>query len=232
MSTLTEFLTGIANAIRGKTGGTAQIPAQNFAAEIAAIQTGYDTSDATAGAAQILAPYTAYGASGKLTGTIPSQQAKTVTPGTSAQTAIPAGTYAAGAATVSGDPNLVPENIKEGVSIFGVAGSFAGGGGETVTVTFGTGGRPVTAMYTDANDNNATTQITGSQVKQIVVKKNTFIVAYGSGYFSVSPYTYYSDDFPYYKLAEGFLDETPGSDAQYSYAFFASANGTISWGFG
>lgn len=126
MSTLTGFLTGIANAIRAKTGTSAAIPAQNFAAQIAAIQTGPDTSDATATAGDILSGKTAYGASGKLTGTIPSQNAVTITPGTTQQTAIPAGTYAAGAATVEGDANLIPGNIAEGVSIFGVTGTFTG----------------------------------------------------------------------------------------------------------
>ena len=56
--------------------------------------------------------------------TMPSQNAVNITPSTVSQTAIAAGTYAAGAATVSGDPNLVSANIGYGVSIFGVAGSF------------------------------------------------------------------------------------------------------------
>lgn len=132
MSTPTDFLTGIANAIRAKNGTSATIPAQNFAAEIAAIQTGYDTADATGGTGQMLSPYTAYGPNGKFTGTIPSQNATTITPGTAAKTAIPAGTYAAGAATVAGDANLVAGNIKEGVRIFGVTGSFTGGAGATI----------------------------------------------------------------------------------------------------
>lgn len=49
MSTLTEFLTGIADAIRGKTGTSAPIPAQDFATEIAAIQTGSATAVLTIG---------------------------------------------------------------------------------------------------------------------------------------------------------------------------------------
>lgn len=57
------------------------------------------------------------------------QAAKTVTPGTAQQTAVPAGVYTTGAVTVAGDANLVPENIAEGVSIFGITGTFEGGGG-------------------------------------------------------------------------------------------------------
>lgn len=99
---------------------------QQMATNIGQIQTGTDTSDATATAGDILSGKTAYGASGKLTGTIPSQTAVTITPGTTQQTAIPAGTYAAGAATVEGDANLIPGNIAEGVSIFGVTGTYTG----------------------------------------------------------------------------------------------------------
>ena len=54
--------------------------------------------------------------------------AATVTPGTSDQT-IASGTYLTGAQTVKGDANLIAGNIKKGVSIFGVAGSFEGSGG-------------------------------------------------------------------------------------------------------
>lgn len=54
--------------------------------------------------------------------------AATITPGTSDQT-IASGTYLTGAQTVKGDANLVAGNIKSGVSIFGVAGSFEGAGG-------------------------------------------------------------------------------------------------------
>jgi hypothetical protein len=63
-----------------------------------------------------------------LTGTIASQGAKTITPSTSNQTAISAGYYTTGDITVNGDSNLIAENIKSGVSIFGVAGSYEGSG--------------------------------------------------------------------------------------------------------
>lgn len=70
------------------------------------------------------------------------QAATTYTPGTSNQT-ISEGTYCSGAQTIKGDANLVAGNIKSGVSIFGVAGSYEGSGGsggssdvELVYVTF------------------------------------------------------------------------------------------------
>lgn len=52
--------------------------------------------------------------------------AESITPGTGDKT-IASGTYLTGALTVKGDANLKAENIAEGKSIFGVAGSFKGG---------------------------------------------------------------------------------------------------------
>lgn len=66
------------------------------------------------------------------------QGAATITPGTTAQTAVASGRYTTGDVVVAGDANLVPENIAEGVSIFGVPGTLSGGGtfdGATVTFT-------------------------------------------------------------------------------------------------
>ena len=64
------------------------------------------------------------------------QAAKTVTPGTTNQTAVASGRYTTGAVTIKGDVNLKAENIAEGVSIFGVTGTHSGGGGGgTFTVT-------------------------------------------------------------------------------------------------
>ena len=48
------------------------------------------------------------------------------TPSTRNQT-IPSGTYLTGTQTIKGDSNLVASNIKSGVSIFGVSGSYSGG---------------------------------------------------------------------------------------------------------
>ena len=63
--------------------------------------------------------------SGKITQSIPTQAAQTITPGTANKT-IAAGRYLSGVQTIKGDANLKAANIKKGVSIFGVAGTLTG----------------------------------------------------------------------------------------------------------
>lgn len=55
------------------------------------------------------------------------KSAATYTPGTSDQN-IASGQYLNGTQTIKGDSNLTAGNIKSGVSIFGVTGTYAGGG--------------------------------------------------------------------------------------------------------
>lgn len=82
---------------------------------------GIDTSDATAQPSDMLDGKTAYARGIKITGNIPSLNAATWTPTTQDQE-IQQGRYLAGNQTVKGDANLITDNIKAGVSIFGVSG--------------------------------------------------------------------------------------------------------------
>lgn len=59
------------------------------------------------------------------------QSAQTITPTTSNQT-IASGKYLTGTQTISGDANLVAENIKKNTTIFGVTGSYEGGSSATL----------------------------------------------------------------------------------------------------
>ena len=71
---------------------------------------------------------TAGNSSVSLTGSVTTKAAATITPGTSNQT-IASGTYLTGTQTISGDANLIAENIKKDVTIFGTTGTYEGSGG-------------------------------------------------------------------------------------------------------
>lgn len=117
-----------------KIAGDANLTAGNIAQgkEIFGV-TGTFTSDANATAESMQLGVSAYVNGTRVVGTAPIQEAKTVTPTTTEQTAVASGSFTTGAVKVAGDANLVAENIKEGVSIFGVTGTLAGGGGGVTT---------------------------------------------------------------------------------------------------
>lgn len=62
-----------------------------------------------------------------VTGTMPTKSSQTYTPGRYSQT-IASGQYLTGSQTILGDTNLISSNIRSGVSIFGVSGSYSGEG--------------------------------------------------------------------------------------------------------
>lgn len=98
------------------------------------------------------------GGSKSATQQLPTQRAKTVTPGTTEQIAAASGLYTTGDVKVAGDANLVAENIAEGVSIFGVQGTHSGGGGDVATLTIDA---PSNHIYAYADENGSLVHETG-----------------------------------------------------------------------
>lgn len=95
--------------------------------QIKVISDSLNTSDATATSSDILLSKTAYAKGEKITGTIESLAEQEYIP-TIEDISIPLGKYLSGDQILKGSPNLLSENIKKGIEIFGVTGTFEGGG--------------------------------------------------------------------------------------------------------
>jgi len=92
-----------------------------------------NTSDANAGAAEILDGKTAYVTGSKVTGTMPNNGAKTLNiSDKGAPVTIPQG-YHDGSGKAQIDPTeaakLIPANIREGITVLGIVGSMSGSEG-------------------------------------------------------------------------------------------------------
>lgn len=104
------------------------------------------------------------------------QGAKTVTPGTSTQTAVTSGRYTTGTVQVAGDANLKPENIAEGVSIFGVQGAHSGQEFATCTVTNQSDNALVNLYYINGDKSSLISIYPGSYNKKVIVNKYSFFI--------------------------------------------------------
>ena len=148
------------------------------------------------------------GADGSIvTGTMPEVAGKTITPGTTNQIAVASGRYTTGAVTVKGDANLKAENIKSGVSIFGVNGQLT-----TNTIFTTAFSYPQTVTFTqDVQDN----------------KQYSAILDLHSAVPTSQPYTIISSFISFWE------DENQGIYIVYTNSgssFYINGKGNLKWG--
>ena len=112
--------------------------------------------------------------------------AATITPGTSNQT-IAANTFLTGIQTIAGDSDLIASNIKSGISIFGVTGTYTGSGGTTInnqnkTVTPSTSQQIITADsgYTGLGTVTVNAMTTGTVTSPSTISGTTATVSTGT----------------------------------------------------
>ena len=144
---------------------------------------------------------------GTATASTPSLQEKSVTPSATEQTVTPDSGYdGLSRVTVNGDANLVAGNIKSGVSIFGVAGSFEGSGG---------GG--------GSSDNNCEAYHITSASATLNFKTSGTVKVWGYG----SKKSNYSTTV-YAFVGDGYYAGSHGTPTKTSATFSVNADGTLS----
>lgn len=161
------YLSAIADAIRAKLGTESTYTPPNMASAIRSISGGGSSGSYRAKTVdpstsqQIVNPDTGYDALSSVTvNAMPSGTAGTpvATKGTTNQT-IASGTYLTGTQTIAGDADLIAGNIKAGVGIFNVTGTFTS---------------DATAAAADIVDGE-TAYVNGSKVTGTLVIQNVYV---------------------------------------------------------
>lgn len=119
--------------------------------------------------------------------TIPTKAGTTITPGTSRKTAVSSGYLTTGAVYVAGDANLKAENIKSGVSIFGVSGNLKQQGKIHIYWSGTPSGGNFTLRYNDPNMTEKTAVLTPTASSvDIEVPLNGWVIISSENSFGMS----------------------------------------------
>lgn len=144
---------------------------------------GYDTSDATIEHRDVKKGKIAYGKEGKIIGNMPELAGQDIMPGTT-DILIASNQYLSGTQRIKGDANLVAENIKSGVSIFKVTGTYEGSSGNSgIPSVITAGDTPVMASWSTSKVSDITNE-TDTGVSMTIKKAGTYrfkILASSSG---------------------------------------------------
>lgn len=139
---------------------------------------------------------------------ITKKSAATYTPTTSDQT-IASGQYLNGTQTIKGDSNLIAANIKSGVSIFGVAGSYTGSG-SSGSSTNNCEAYHITSTSATINfQGSGTVKVFGYGYKKTSSYQSTVYSFVGDGYYTGSYYGTPSKTTASFSVSGGTLSGLP-----------------------
>lgn len=140
-------LSKVATAIRQKTGGVTLI---SFPDEyISGIESLTNTNDATATDLDILVNKTAYSKGRKLYGSLPNNGEANIEISDLSAKSVAEGYYSGGTAKIADTESakIIPANIRQGVTVLGVAGTLESGSSASYTESINDGGG-LTAIIT------------------------------------------------------------------------------------